>query len=91
MKKKLLSVLLCMTMAVSMLAGCGSKEEAKEPASEAGKEEAAPAATAAGDEAKAGEGEAKGGSYKIGISVLTMSGQFFIDMVAVSYTHLSGY
>ena len=56
MKKKLLSVLLCMTMAVSMLAGCGSKEEAKEPASEAGKEEAAPAATAAGDEAKAGEG-----------------------------------
>ena len=40
MKKKLLSVLLCMTMAVSMLAGCGSKEEAKEPAAEAEKEEA---------------------------------------------------
>lgn len=82
MKKKLLSLLLCMTMAVSMLAGCGSKEEAKEPAADTGKEEAAPAATAAGEEAKADEGEAKSGSYKIGISVLTMSGQFFIDMVA---------
>ncbi|MBU9738496.1 sugar ABC transporter substrate-binding protein [Diplocloster agilis] len=82
MKKKLLSVLLCMTMAVSMLAGCGSKEEAKEPAAEAGKEEAAPDKTPAGEEAKADDGETKDGGYKIGISVLTMSGQFFIDMVA---------
>ena len=35
MKKKLLSVLLCLTMAVSMLAGCGAGEEELDPETQA--------------------------------------------------------
>ncbi len=41
MKKKLISMLLCAAMAVSVLAGCGTKEEA--PAEDAAVEEEAPA------------------------------------------------
>ena len=57
MKKKVLSVLLCMTMAASMLIGCGAKEEA--PAA------AAPAATeeAAGEEAADAVEVTAGGTY----------------------------
>ena len=43
MKKKILSLLLCTAMAVTLLAGCGSKEaapEASAPAEEAAPEEA---------------------------------------------------
>ena len=45
MKRKVISVLLASTMLVSVLAGCGAKEEAAAPV-ETAKEEAAPAETA---------------------------------------------
>ena len=35
MKKRLLSILLCVSMAAAMLIGCGSSEEATEEAAEA--------------------------------------------------------
>ena len=64
MKKRILSVILCTVMAVSLAAGCSSKGGEDSPASDSGKED-----------------NAKDDGYKLGISVLTMSGQFFIDMV----------
>lgn len=80
MKKRFLSVLLCAVMTVTMMAGCGDKKEA--PAEDAAPkaEEDASAPADAQDDAKE-DSASKDGGYKIGISVLTMSGQFFIDMV----------
>lgn len=67
MKKRILSVMLCAAMAASLVVGCGSNGgDSKDKGS-------------ASDTAK--EDDAKEDGYKIGISVLTMSGQFFIDMV----------
>ncbi len=61
MKKKLVSALLCATMAVSLLAGCGSSSEAPaadEPAAEAPAEDAeAPAEDAEAPAADAGAGQ----------------------------------
>ena len=54
-KKKLVSMLLCTTMVVSLLVGCGSKTEEAAPAEEAATEEAAPAEEAAAGLAYAGE------------------------------------
>ncbi|MBO5160536.1 MAG: sugar ABC transporter substrate-binding protein [Lachnospiraceae bacterium] len=67
MKKKLLSLILCVAMVASLAAGCGNTEEAATDA---------PAAEETVEEAVTEES-----GYKLGISVLTMSGQFFIDLV----------
>ncbi len=56
MKRKVISVLLVSTMLVSVLAGCGAKEEAAAPAAPA-KEEAAPAETAKEEVAEAAPAE----------------------------------
>ena len=61
MKKKLLAMLLCAAMSVSVLAGCSGGES--ETASDGGEE------TASEDSGD--------GGYKIGLSVLNTSGQFF--------------
>ena len=54
MKKKIVSLLMVMAMSVTMLAGCGAKEEAAEaPAAEAAVEEAAPVAEDSADAAPA--------------------------------------
>ncbi|MDD3363135.1 MAG: sugar ABC transporter substrate-binding protein [Hespellia sp.] len=60
MKKRVISMVLCVAMVVSMLFGCGSKATDTESGSTAAK---------GGDE------------YTIGISVLNMTGQFFIQLV----------
>lgn len=59
MKRKVISVLLASTMLVSVLAGCGAKEEAAAPAApaETAKEEAAPAETAKEEVAEAAPAE----------------------------------
>lgn len=67
MKKKLLSLILCVAMVASLAAGCGNTEEAATDA---------PTAEETVEEAVTEES-----GYKLGISVLTMSGQFFIDLV----------
>lgn len=65
MKKKLLAMLLCAAMSVSVLAGCSGGES--ETASDGGEE------TASEDSGDDG--------YKIGLSVLNTSGQFFISVI----------
>ncbi|MCP1110356.1 sugar ABC transporter substrate-binding protein [Ohessyouella blattaphilus] len=60
MRKKVLALLMCGVMLMSLLTGCGGKQSN-------------------GSESE--ESKTDGGT-KIGISVLTMSGQFFIDLVA---------
>lgn len=65
MKKKLLAMLLCAAMSVSVLAGCSGGES--ETASDSGEE------TASEDSGD--------GGYKIGLSVLNTSGQFFISVI----------
>lgn len=65
MKKKLLAMLLCAAMSVSVLAGCSGGES--ETASDGGEE------TASEDSGD--------GGYKIGLSVLNTSGQFFISVI----------
>ena len=65
MKKKLLAMLLCAAMSVSVLAGCSGGES--ETASDGGEE------TASEDSGD--------GGYKIGRSVLNTSGQFFISVI----------
>ncbi len=72
--KKIVSLLICLIFAVVLFAGCTSPAPAEQ-------NEGAAAASASED---AGQTAAKeeDGKKKIGISVLTMAGQFFIDMVA---------
>ncbi|MFT3985995.1 MAG: sugar ABC transporter substrate-binding protein [Lachnospiraceae bacterium] len=79
MKKKLLSMILCTALVAGIFTGCGSAAgtaAADNAPAEAETEEAAPEEAAEEADAEAAEG-----GYKIGISVLTMSGQFFIDLV----------
>lgn len=66
MKKKLLACILCVTMAATMLAGCGTKEETAAEAPEAAEEAAGEEAPADTEEEPAEEAAA-GGKYKIGI------------------------
>lgn len=65
MKKKLLAMLLCAAMSVSVLAGCSGGES--ETASDGGEETASE--------------DSGAGGYKIGLSVLNTSGQFFISVI----------
>lgn len=62
MKKKIIAMLLCASMAVSVLAGCGKGSEETDNTAESGSESSE-------------EG------YKIGLSVLNTSGQFFISII----------
>ena len=89
MKKKLLALVLGLTMGATMFAGCGSSgDKTADDQQEAGEDAATD--DASGDEAddgaeaddSAGEesGEA-GEGYKMGISVLNLTGQFFIQLV----------
>ena len=70
MKKKVLASLLCVAMAATMVVGCGSSNEAADPAKddaateEPAKEDAAPADDAAADTA-----DAAGGDYHFEIIV----------------------
>lgn len=66
MKKKLLACILCVTMAATMLAGCGTKEETAAEAPEAAEEAAGEEAPADTEEEPAEEAAA-GEKYKIGI------------------------
>lgn len=89
MKKKLLALVLSLTMAATMFAGCGSSGDKAADDQQETPEDAA-TDDASGDEAddgaeaddSAGEesGEA-GEGYKMGISVLNLTGQFFIQLV----------
>ncbi len=80
MKKRLLAIVLCMAMVIGTFAGCGKKEEAPpEPAAE-GEGEAEASAPAEGD---------KDGSYKIGLSVLNSSGQFFISIIEAAKAEIA--
>lgn len=76
MKKKLLSLILCVAMVAGVVAGCGSTEKATADA---------PVVEEVGEESAAKEG-----GYKLGISVLTMSGQFFIDLVDSAKATIEG-
>lgn len=82
MKKRILSIVLSVTMAAAMLSGCGSAAEEEAPAASETTEDTTEE-TPAAEEASAEEtGEAaSGGNYTIGISVLNMTGQFFIELV----------
>lgn len=57
MKRKVLSMILATAMVATMLVGCGAKEEAAAPATDAAVEEEAPAADDAEAEAPAADGE----------------------------------
>lgn len=72
MKKKLVSIILCATMATAMLVGCGSKGEtvSSEPAPEAAAEDAEDAAE---------EAEEAGGE-KYGVVIKTLSSEFWQTM-----------
>lgn len=79
MTKKLLSMLLGLTLAVTVLTGCGSAPEAgkaEEPAAEAGTEEASESEETAQSE-EAAEGSK---SYKIGFLAPTLQTEFFISI-----------
>lgn len=78
MNRKLVVLLLCMVMIASIFTGCGSAATNTDAGASTAAEAAASVAQTTQDSADA----AKEGGYKIGISVLTMSGQFFIDLVA---------
>lgn len=81
MKKKLLSSVLALSMLVTLITGC-TANTAETDSTTAAAATAAPATAA--DESTSNTTTADAGtdkSYKIGISVLTMSGQFFIDLV----------
>jgi len=64
-------------MSISIFSGCGSSGT-KSNSDTAGEEAANDTQTSKDS------GEAPKGGYKLGISVLTMSGQFFIDLVAAA-------
>ncbi len=86
MKKKLLSMILCTALVAAIFTGCGSAAgtaAADNAPAEAETEEAAPA-----EAAEEADVEVSEGGYKIGISVLTMSGQFFIDLVDAAQTEV---
>lgn len=79
MTKKLLSMLLGLTLAVTVMTGCGSAPEAgkaEEPAAEAGTEEASESEETAKSE-EAAEGSK---SYKIGFLAPTLQTEFFISI-----------
>lgn len=81
MKRKLLALVLSLTMTAAVLAGCGSAEEestaneTQEVQTDAGEE------TDVSEQSEEGSVEASGESYKMGISVLNLTGQFFIQLV----------
>ncbi len=79
MTKKLLSMLLGLTLAVTVMTGCGSAPEAgkaEEPAAEVGTEEASESEETAQSEEMA-EGSK---SYKIGFLAPTLQTEFFISI-----------
>ena len=91
MKRKVLAVVLCLTMAAAVLTGCGSKAEeaAPAPATEEeapAAEEEAPAAEeeapAAEEEAPAAEasGEFDPNAYQYGASISTAKNVFFVGL-----------
>ena len=73
MKKKFLAVLLCAAMAVGALAGCNKAEPEVKEETTAAKEDSSSAEEA--------DSTSKAGGYKIGLSVLNTSGQFFISII----------
>lgn len=90
MKKRLISVIICTVLSVSLLAGCGSKTEEANPAAEEANpatEEAAQAEAATGEEAKAdadvpAEEAAPAEAYNIGYSNMQLKEDFFITVEA---------
>lgn len=82
MKKRFLAIVLCMAMVFGTFAGCGKKEQAAE-------EPAAPAEEGAEEEAPAQAEENQEGGYKIGLSVLNSSGQFFISVIDAAKTEVA--
>ncbi len=85
MKKKVVSVLLCTAMAVSMLVGCGSQPAetaapapAEDAAAPAAEDAAADVAEDAVAEAEAKAGERPEGGYKFGYTCMDGSNPFFV-------------
>ena len=85
MKKKVVSVLLCTAMAVSMLVGCGSQPAetaapapAEDAAAPAAEDAAADVAEDAVAEAEAKAGERPEGGYKFGYTCMEGSNPFFV-------------
>ena len=85
MKKKLLALVLGLTMGATMFAGCGSSgdktaDDQQEAGEDAATDDEADDGAEADDSAGEESGEA-GEGYKMGISVLNLTGQFFIQLV----------
>lgn len=75
MKKRILSIMLSVTMITTLLYGCGKSTE-EQPVTEPSAQE-----NAAAEEDVKEEAPASAEKYVIGISVLNMTGQFFIELV----------
>lgn len=80
MKKRLMALTLSMAMAATVLAGCGS-QTADAPTADDAADDTTNDADEATDEAGETADAADGESYKMGISVLNLTGQFFIQLV----------
>lgn len=78
--KKLMSLVLALSMLVTLVTACSGKASTESSATTAKAADSTAAATQADT--------TSGKSYKIGISVLTMSGQFFIDLVDAAKTEI---
>lgn len=78
--KKLMSLVLALSMLVTLITACSGKASTESSATTAKAADSTAAATQADT--------TSGKSYKIGISVLTMSGQFFIDLVDAAKTEI---
>lgn len=92
--KKATSLLLSMVLLLALFAGCGGGGSSEPSTAELAGESAADGDVAAPEESseEGGDVSAEGKPIKIGISALTMAGQFFIDMVdsAQAYADANG-
>lgn len=96
MKKRILAAILCTVMVLGTLAGCGSQgTETNNTETEAPTTEADDTGAAADDtgaetgDTNANAGESSAGGYKIGLSVLNTSGQFFISIIDAAKTEIA--
>lgn len=89
MKKKVLALVLSLAMAATVFAGCGSADDKQDASQSADDKQDASQETddkteddkAADDGADDAGDAASGEGYKMGISVLNLTGQFFIQLV----------
>lgn len=73
MKKRLLSILMCVSLCTAMMTGCGSNKDSSENSSSASEEST--------DAQSDGDTETEQSGYKIGFAMKTMDNPFFIALV----------